>query len=82
MTRQQFLQELCEVIDTEVPLTGVETLKDLKWDSLAAVSFIALADEACGVNVAPRDIAGCNTVDDLVALVSAAFEGVADPGRP
>jgi acyl carrier protein len=82
VTRQQFLEQLGEVIETEVPVIGVETLKDLKWDSLAAISFIALADEACGVKVAPKDIAGCNTVNELVALVSAGFEKTADPERP
>jgi len=83
VTRQQFLEKLGEMLETEAPLTGVEVLKDLEsWDSLAAISFMALADEACGVRVAPKDIPGCNTVNDLVALVSAGLESTLTPERP
>jgi acyl carrier protein len=51
-------------------LKGPERLEDLEhWDSLAMVSFIALADEHFEVAVSPRLFANCNTVDDLLGLI-------------
>lgn len=83
MTRQQFFEQLGEILETEAPLTGIEKLSDLEgWDSLTAISFMAMADERCGVKVAPKDMRGCNTVNDLMALVSATFENAADPEQP
>ena len=82
VTREEFLEQLGEMLEAEGPLTGAEVLKDLEsWDSLAAISFMALADGTCGVRVAPKDIGGCNTVSDLAALVSAGFENPAQPER-
>ena len=82
MTRQSFLERLGELVEVEEPLNGAEKLADLEaWDSMAALSFMALADETCGVRVAPKDIPGCITVNDLVALVSAGLENAADPQR-
>ncbi|MGA3018758.1 MAG: phosphopantetheine-binding protein [Bryobacteraceae bacterium] len=82
MSHQHFLERLGEILETEEPLTGAEELKGLEgWDSMAALSFMALADEACGVRVAPKDIPGCITVNDLVALVSARFDDAGNPQR-
>lgn len=83
MTHQQFLEQLGEVLETEAPLTGTEVLKELEtWDSLAAMSFIALADSGCGVSVVPKDISGCITVNDLLVLVSGGLENSATTERP
>jgi hypothetical protein len=41
-----------------------------------------MADERCGVKVAPREMRGCSTVNDLMALVSENFENATDPERP
>ncbi len=82
VTHQQFYEQVGEILATEVPLTGSETLIDLGWDSLAAVVFMAMADERCGVKVAPRDMRGCSTVNDLMALVSENFENATGPERP
>lgn len=74
MSREEFLEHLQEILETEVPLTGAEELTALaSWDSMAALSFIALADSACGVRITPRDIPDCKTINDLVALVSASL---------
>ena len=83
MTRQQFLERFAEVLERKTPLTGAETLIGLEgWGSLAALSFIALADEECGVKVSPKDMLACKTVNDLVGLVGSAFEPAPAPGRP
>lgn len=70
MTRQDILDELGQMLEAGAPLTGREKLKELEgWDSLAAVSFMALADETYGIAIAPRDLAACHSVDDLIALL-------------
>jgi acyl carrier protein len=70
MTHEEFLSEFQEIL--ELPpgsLQGSEILSDLeKWDSLAMMSFIALASEKCGVTLSPRQLLGCQTVDDLLAI--------------
>ena len=72
MTRQAFLHELEEQL--ELPsgsLREEDKLSDLEsWDSMAAVLFIALADEKAGVTLSGSQIAGSKTVGDLLSLLS------------
>jgi acyl carrier protein len=71
MKRQQFLLSLDEAVELEPgTLKGDEALADLEgWNSLAVISFIALADETCGISLQPSRIASCETVADLMALL-------------
>jgi acyl carrier protein len=68
MTHDEFLSEFQEIL--ELPpgsLQGSEFLSDLEqWDSLAMMSFIALASEKCGVTLSPRHLLACRTVDELL----------------
>ena len=76
MNRAAFLAELSTIL--EVPpslLNEGEPLTNIKgWDSLAAVSFIALAHSKCGLVVRGDALAKCETVGDLVGLVSGKLE--------
>lgn len=71
MTRAEFLRIFQEKLELDPrPLTGQEVLQDTGfWDSLAAITFIALADEHCGREVAAEDLASCTTIDDLLKLL-------------
>jgi len=40
-----------------------------QWDSLAVVSFLAMADSNYGVSVAPARVRQCKNVGDLAALL-------------
>src|SRR5882762_4709285 len=68
MTRQQFLYSLDKLV--ELPrgtLKGYENLEDLEhWNSLAMISFIALADTVSRVGVTPTQLMACVTVSDLL----------------
>jgi acyl carrier protein len=77
MKKEEFLAKLDELLELpDATLKGTEALKDLEaWDSLAVLSFIALVDEHCGITVAPKDIAACKTVNDLVALTGDKVSG-------
>jgi acyl carrier protein len=40
------------------------------WTSLAAIEFIAMADERFDLKIEARQLEKCSTVDDLVALLN------------
>ena len=70
MTKRQFYEEIENIL--EVPpgsLVGDETLKGFEqWDSLASLSFIAMADANLQTMISGREVGSCRTVTDLLAL--------------
>ena len=63
------MEELLEVDEGSLNCaTSLESTE--KWDSLAFVSFLAVADSNYGVNVAPKDLQQCKTIRDLMRLVT------------
>lgn len=70
MSREEFLKKLDETLELPPPtLQGPEKLDDYPlWDSTAIITFMALADEHNGSRLTPRQIAACQTVDDLLQL--------------
>jgi acyl carrier protein len=70
MNRKEFLNALDEALELPAgTLQGPEELSDLDmWDSMAMMSYIALADNNGSVKISPRQIVGCTTVDDLLKL--------------
>jgi len=71
MRTQDFYRELECVFDIPAgSITGTEKLVDLgTWDSIMAISFIAMADSKLNAEVAANKLAACRTVADLVALL-------------
>lgn len=71
MTKQEFLSLIEEMLEADPgSLAGDEPLDSLPWDSLAVVSFIALADEHLGVAVSPQALAQASSLADVMALVA------------
>jgi acyl carrier protein len=72
MDRRLLLLAFEPIVDVPAnSLTGRELLADLGgWDSVAILSFIALADEQFRVSLAPSDIQASRTVNDLLLLIS------------
>ena len=70
MTREEFLRSIDEILElTPGTLQGPELLQDFPlWDSTAMISFMGLADSNNGVRLAPRQLAGCATVSELLQL--------------
>lgn len=70
MTKEAFYAELEAMLELEAgAVMGNEMLSDLQgWDSMAVLSFIALADEKFGEVVAPTALVACKTVGDLANL--------------
>jgi acyl carrier protein len=63
------LELLRKQFELERPLTPDERLKDLPWDSIEALKFLALVDEHFGLQITGDQLAQCRTVGDLLALV-------------
>ena len=70
MKQQDFFEILASMLETDPELVKAEVrLQDLPgWDSMAVISFMALADSELGAVVSGKDMAKCETVGDLVKL--------------
>ena len=71
MTRSEFLRALEGQLELPAgSLNANQALTDIEgWDSLAAVMFIALADEKVGVTISGNQIANSKTMDELLSLL-------------
>lgn len=72
MPEEAVLSFLCEVLGVpKGSLAGTEELHTFEeWNSLAAMSLIAYADENGGIVLSPEKMMACRTVSDVAALVS------------
>ncbi len=67
-------EKICRLIEEakEADEGSVALGQDLDWDSIAVVTFMALVDEQLNVSISADSLLKCLTVDDVVALVTAA----------
>ena len=63
------MEELLE-LDAETLSTSIELTSLEQWDSLAFVSFLAMADSKYNTKVIPSELRQCKTVGDLMKLVA------------
>jgi len=70
MSRSEFLRALESELG--LPAQSLKQNQELaaieSWDSMAAVQFIALADEKIGINISGDQIANAKTIDELLSL--------------
>ena len=68
MTNEKKLELLAETMDVDVAdLTESMTLSDIEeWDSVSAISFIAMLDDEFGKTISAGDLKRCKTVADLM----------------
>lgn len=77
VTRSELFRELELVLEVDAgSITGDEVLSDLGWNSLAVLTFIAMADEKFGVNLSASAVEGSKSISDLIALLG---DKVANP---
>ena len=71
MNKREFLRALeAELGLADGSLKENQVLAGLEnWDSMAAVQFIALADERTGITVSADQIANAKTVNELLSLL-------------
>lgn len=68
----EFVQKIAELLDVDTSdLTADVNFKDLPtWDSLAQLSFLALAQDDYGRNVTNESVKASQTIRDLFELVT------------
>ena len=75
MKESELLEEIKETLQRDEDLTLDMKLEDLKeWNSLANISIIALFDQLFEVVVAADELLKCQTINDLLQLVSDKLE--------
>jgi len=68
MTKDEFLVQMQDVLQTDDTLTAETVLDDLaEWDSLAMMATMAFLDKNFGVKVGIKDFMEMNTMADLIA---------------
>ena len=66
MTREEFLTEMQEVLQTDDTLTAETVLDDLaEWDSLSMMATMAFLDKNFGVKVGLKDFKEMSTIGDI-----------------
>jgi acyl carrier protein len=70
MNEHDFVQLAEEILESEAgSLKLSDNLKDVDWDSLADITFIAEADSRLGVVVSPERLKACETLADVRSLI-------------
>jgi len=72
MDKALFLERVAEALRAAPgSIHEGDQLQNLEgWDSIGALSVIALIDEHYGTTVEARELANCATVSDLIRLVA------------
>ena len=66
MNKEQFLEEMVEVLQTEDEITMDTVLEDLEeWDSLSIMSTMAFLDKNFGVKTTMKDYPNMKTIEDI-----------------
>lgn len=66
MNKEQFLEEMVEVLQTEDEITMDTVLEDLEeWDSLSIMSTMAFLDKNFGVKTNMADYKNMTTIVDI-----------------
>lgn len=68
MSKEEFLVQMQDVLQTETELTPETVLADLdEWDSLAMMATMAFLDKNFGVKVKIADLKALATIGDIAA---------------
>lgn len=66
MTREEFLNEFVEVLQTEDEISFDTVLADLdEWDSLSVMATMAFLDKSFGVKTTMKDYKEMKTIGDI-----------------
>lgn len=70
MTKEIFLERMADILDVEDEITLDTNLSELdEWDSLSIVSYVAMANAACGKKVDVKSVREAVTLQDLYDLL-------------
>jgi len=71
MDKPAFFAAVAEILEVDADgLTGAENLNEVgNWDSLAVITFVAMADSDLDTVVEAEKLKDAHTLNDLAALV-------------
>ena len=70
MDTTQFLENIKDLIDTETELTVDTKFRELdEWDSLAALSTIAMVDDEYGIVISANELRQLETLGDIIRAI-------------
>lgn len=70
MTEELFLEKMVDILDAEEEISMDMQLDDIEeWDSLSVVSYVAMANTACGKKVNVKEVREAETIRDLYDLL-------------
>ena len=72
MEKNSFLKNFAEILDdTDINLLKINTIfRELdEWDSLTALSLIAMADEKYSIKLTGEDIRNSITLEDIFTII-------------
>ena len=76
MKRSEFLETFVDAVQVEEAVTEDSVLANIEeWDSLAAVTLLALYNKKLGLKVQAEDVKSCKTVKDLLDIGSQKYDG-------
>ena len=71
MDQKNFLEKMMDLLDVEEEPSMDSNLEDFEeWDSLAYVTFLAMANRASNKRIAPEDVKAAKTLGDLFNLIN------------
>lgn len=71
MKQEELLEEIKEALQRDEEISLDMSLEDIEeWDSLAVISMISLYDQLFSIVITNDQLSDCNTVQDLINLVS------------
>ena len=66
MNREEFLEAMVDVLQTEEEITFDTLLEDLEeWDSLSIMSTMAFLEKEFGVKTSMKDYQNMQTIEDI-----------------
>ena len=73
MTKEEFVQEIMEILEIEDAslVQNTTVFRELdEWDSLAALSTISMIDDEFGVTINNKDLRSVETLGELYDMVT------------
>lgn len=71
MTKENFIERMTDILDAEDEISFNTNLGEIEeWDSLSIVSYIAMANAACGKKVEVKRVREAVTIQDLYDLLN------------
>jgi len=70
MNEEMFLEKMTDILDAEETVSMDAVLADIEeWDSLSVVSYVAMANTACGKTVDVKEVRQAGTIRNLYQLL-------------